>query len=516
MSNQLILMSKVRTILELYTQGVSKSSITMRTGVARNTVKKYIRDFISLDTSITEVLSLPDRDLEQLFVSPRKLETQPRYKAMIAFFPYMEKALKQKGMTREKQWEVYLEKHPDGYRRAQFNDYYSRWRKQGKAVMHIEHKAGDKMYVDYAGQKLEYTNFATGEKVPVEVFLSVLGASQLTYIEASMTQKKEDFILSCENAVHYYGGSPQAIVPDNLKSAVTQSSKYEPTLNEMFRDFCYHYHMTALPAGPHRPTHKALVEGMVKIAYRTVYIKVREQTHYSLDSLNKAIREALDDLNNRLMSQRPYSRRMMFDEIEKEVLSPLPPYRYEARRKHIATVMKNNYVTLSEDRHYYSAPYRFIGYKVVLLYNHHQVDIYYRYELIASHRRDTRPFTYTTNAEHLASQNRFLSEWTPEKFIQRAEAVGEKTKEYITKILSTRQHPEQSYKSCQGILSFALRSGAGRLEKACERALYFGEYSYHTIRSIIEKGLDLSDIDPAGEEMDMPEHNNIRGQNYYQ
>jgi transposase len=516
MSNQLITMSKARTILRLYTQGVSKSSISARTGVSRNTVKKYIRDFILLGSTFEEVNTLPDADLEQLFLSPKPEGNKPRYDDLIAFFPDMDKALKSRGITREKQWEAYLEKYPEGYRKSQFFYYYNKWSKRSKAVMHIEHKSADKMYVDYAGQKLSYIDAETAEIVSVEVFVSVLGASQLTYVEASLTQKKEEFIQSCENSLHYYGGSPQAIVPDNLKSAVFKSSKYEPTLNEMFHDFCNHYSMTALPAAPYKPTHKALVEGMVKIIYQCIYINIKAEEHFSLDSLNKSIRNHLDELNNRLFSNRPYSRRMLFEEVEKQEMQPLPAYRYEARKKHIATVMKNNHVYLSEDKHYYSVPYRYIGKKVVLLYNAQQVDVYYHYELIASHIRNPRPYGYTTKEEHLASQNKFQSDWTPEKFILRAESIGEATKEYITQVLSTRRHPEYAYRMCQGILNYASRVGALRLNKACERALYYGEYSYLIIRSIIEKGLDKTEIDPSGEHREMPVHENIRGQFYYQ
>lgn len=516
MSNQLINMSKVRTILSLYTQGVSKSSISNKTGVSRNTVKKYIRDFISLDVSLEELLSLTDTDLEQMFVYVKPVDTSTRQEALISFFPEMEKALKRKGNTRDQQWSLYISKHPDGYRKTQFKEYYKAWSNRGKATAHIDHKAGDKMYVDYAGHKLSYQDEITGETVSVEVFLSVLGASQLAYVEASMTQQKEDFINSCENALHYYGGSPQAIVPDNLKSAVIKSSKYEPTLNETFRDFVSHYQMTALPAGPYKPTHKALVEGLVKIAYRTIYVDVNTQTYNSLEALNNAIGKALEDLNNKQLTGRPYSRRMLFDEVEKNCLQPLPLHRFEARKKHIATANKNNYVLLAEDKHFYSIPYRVIGMKVVMLYNNLVVDIYLHYELIASHKRNKRPFCYTTVDDHLASKNRFQSDWTPEKFIERAEAVGVATRDYITKILSTRQHPEQSFKTCQGVLSYASRVGSSRLNKACMRAIHYGEYSYHAIRSIIEKGLDLTELDFSEEQLKMPEHGNIRGEHYYQ
>lgn len=513
--NDLIIMSKVRIILRMYTQGVSKSSISERTGISRNTVKKYIRDFISLGIPIEEISVLKDSDLESLFIHEDIKDIDPRYKAMLDFFPQMEKALKSKGMSCEKQWAVYIALNPTGYRRSQFHVHYNRWSHKTKAVMRIDHKAGDKMYVDYAGTKLEYTDRETGEIHQTEVFVAILGASQLTYVEATMTQQKEDFITASENALYYFDGAPQAIVTDNLKSAVTKSDKYEPTLNESFKDFAEYYGMTALPAKPYRPTYKALVEGMVKIMYRTIYVTVNENTYFSLDELNKSILNALEALNKQLLSGRPYSRRQLFEETEKSNLQALPAIRYEAKRKQIVKVQKNNHVCLGEDKHYYSVPYHYVQTRVIILYSQSKVDIYSGYELIASHQRNRQPYRYTTVEDHLASKHRYASDWTPEKFIERASVIGESSKEYIIKILALKQHPEQAYKSCQGILSFAPRVGNARLENACIRALYYKEYSYKTIQAIIEKGLDKANFDSESEIRLISLHDNIRGNMYF-
>lgn len=257
-------MSKVRSIIQLYTQGVSKQSIGVRTGLPRNSVKKYIQLFLASGNSPEAIEQMSDSALEQMFLEmvPRsRIEDTPRYKALLDFFPTVEKALKNHENTKEKLWRQYFSQHPDGFRLSQFKSYYLRWQKVRKPAMHIEHKSGDKMYVDYAGKKLQILNPNTGHPVDVEVFVAILGASQLTYVEATMSQRKEDFITSCENALYYFEGVPKAIVTDNLKSAVTKSNRYEPTLNEAFRDFVSHYTMAAIPAAPYRPTYKALVEG---------------------------------------------------------------------------------------------------------------------------------------------------------------------------------------------------------------------------------------------------------------
>ncbi len=511
-------MSKVRNLLRLYTEGVSKTSISERLSLPRNTVKKYIRLFLACNKPLEELNAMSDGELEQFFMNmvPRStIEEDPKYQVLKSIFPQVEKALKRKGATKEQLWMKYKETNPDGYCISQFKHYYLLWQKSHNPVMHIEHKAGDKMYVDYAGEKLKMVDPKTGEIVDLEVFVAVLGGSQLTYVEASRSQQTEDFISSCENALHYFGGCPLAIVTDNLKAAVIKSSRYEPVLNEAFKDFACHYTMAVLPAGPYKPTHKALVEGAVKIIYRAIYATVRNGVFSSLETINKAIQEALDALNKRPLSGRPFSRRQLFDDVEAVTLQPLPAYRYEIRRRKVVTVMKNNFVYLGEDKHYYSVPYRFIGKKVTVLYNQSLVEIFHRHERIAIHDRDRRPYKYSPVDDHMASKHRYITDWNSETFIEKASAIGEPCKAYIIGIINSRQHPEQAYRSCQGILSFAARVGHIRLNNACKRAIQYGDYGYHTIRVILEKGYD-KDVPPQQPDSpEVPPHDNIRGPRYF-
>jgi transposase len=380
----------------------------------------------------------------------------------------------------------------------------------------MDHKAGDKLYVDFAGDKLSIIDKQTGEIQHVEVFVAILGASQLTYVEAVMSQQKEDFIGACEGAMLYYGGVPAAIVPDNLKSAVTKSSKYEPVLNESFADFAQHYSTTILPARAYKPRDKALVENAVRIMYTRIYTKIRGNNYFTLEELNAAIRIALEEHNSLLLTGRNYSRRQQFEEVERSALAPLPPLRYELRKELFVTVMKNGHVSLNADKHYYSVPYRFIGKKVKLMYSRSIVEIYYHYERIAIHQRLKSPYNYTTDKEHLASAHRFVTDWTPERFLSWAGKIHEDVQLYILKILDRKQHPEQAYKSCIGILSFAKKVGNDRLIKACQRALGYGVYNYKTIQSILEKRMDYYDNDDENGQLQMPLHDNIRGENYYQ
>jgi transposase len=381
--------------------------------------------------------------------------------------------------------------------------------------MRMEHKAGDKLYVDFAGQKLTIVDKQTGEIQEVEIFVAILGASQLTYVEAVMSQQKEDFIGACESALHFYGGVPLAIVPDNLKSAVTKSSKYEPTLNESFADFAQHYGTIILPARAYKPRDKALVENAVRIVYTRIYAKLRNNVYFTLEEINLAILSALEEHNKAHLRGRNYSRIQQFEEIERSTLLPLPALRYELKKHLFATVMKNGHVALSADKHYYSVPYRFIGKKVKVMFSRTMVEIYYSYERIAEHKRIKSPYNYTTDQEHLASAHRFVSEWTPEYFLSWADKIHEDVKLYVLKILDRKQHPEQAYKSCVGILSFSKKVGNERLIKACQRALGYGLYNYKTIQQILEMGLDKFD-EPENEQLEMPLHDNIRGKEYYQ
>jgi transposase len=514
MANKTIVMSKLRRLIQLHSQGKSKLFISKYLELSRNTVDKYILQYKLLDLPLEEVERLTDTDLDKLFFVQVTEELSPRQKVLYSFFPYMEKELKKTGVTRQLIWEEYISKHPDGIKRSQFNEHYNRWCKKVNPVMHISHKAGDKMYVDYAGKTLQIVDKDSGEVQQVQFFVAILGSSQYTYAEASLSQGKEDFISSVENALRFYGGVPAAIVPDNLKSAVTKSNRYEPTLNETFLDFAEYYGTTILPARAFKPRDKALVEGAVKILYTRVYSAIRDKVFFSLKEINIAIREALKIHNSTKLSGRSYSRQEIFTEVEQQTLSPLPLKRYELKQQSFATVMLNGHVYLGQDKHYYSVPYQFIRKKVKLLYSAGQVEVYYKYNRIAIHPRDTKPYSYTTIAEHLASTHKFITEWTPQRFINWAESIDTTVKEFIIRILDRKQHPEQTYKSCMGVLSLVKKVGEERLINACKRAIEYNMYNYKTVQNILERGLDQIDQENQFVQV-LPEHDNIRGKNYY-
>jgi len=516
MANKLTDMSKVRKVLRLHHKGESKLFISRYLSLSRNTVKKYIALQKMLNLSFEDIELKSDAELEQLFSNNQPDIVLPKHQAVYDFFPYMERQLKKDGVTKLKMWREYYAKNPDGLKSSQFGNLYRRWSKKVNPVMHMNHKAGDKLFIDYAGKTLEIADRETGEVKEVQFFVAILGASQYTYAEASMSQKKEDFIVSVENALHFYGGVPAAIVPDNLKSAVTKSSRFEPTLNETFHDFAEHYDTTILPARAYKPRDKSLAEGAVKILYRRIYPSLKGKTFYSLKELNAAIWECLKKHNNAKLTGRPTSRLQLFNEDEKHKLSPLPVKRYEIKQIAMVTVMQNGHVSLGKDKHYYSVPYQYLRKKVKIVFTKSTVEVYHRYNRIALHKRDTRPYRYTTVKEHLASTHQFVTDWTPQRFIDWAASIDEPVKEFIILLLDRKQHPEQAYKSCMGVLSFAKKVGKERLSNACKRALDHHVFNYKIIDNILKRGLDKIEEEPTPQEQELPFHKNIRGDKYYQ
>jgi transposase len=482
--------------------------------LSRNTVKKYLTILEHLDLDWEAVKVTPDKELNDQFSTTPDESLDERLLVLHRFFEANNKRLRQRGYTRGRLWRLYNSQHPEGYRMTAFYSHHRLWSRRTRPSMHIEHKAGDKVYVDFTGLTLPVVDRETGLVSKQEVFVAVLGASQLTYVEAVASQSVENFIACCENALRYFGGAPHAIVPDNLKSAVTRSNRYEPKLNENFEGFADHYSMTVLPARAYKPKDKALVEGAVKIVYNRIYSGLPRQMATSLEQLNEFIGPLLEAYNAIPMTTREGSRNELFDEIDREALQPLPMYRYEMRHTVMATVMKSSHVYLRQDKHYYSVPHTYISKKVRLVFSLSVVEVYYRYELIASYKRDNKRYAYTTRADHMATQHKVLTDWSPEYFLKKAREIAPEVEHYLGCVLAKPQHPEQSYKTCQGILSFSKRASAERLKNACIRADHFGMYSYRAIEEILKRGLDSIDKDDGATQM--PTHENIRGGAYYQ
>lgn len=513
MANKPTSMSIVRQIIKLHSQGMGKRRIGERLGVSKNTVKIYIEAFYKLQAPLSELLQLTDYELNQRLHPPRESVVNDRIKQAYDFFPEMEKQLRKRGMTITRQHQLFLEKHPGGLRETAFFVHFKKWRKKVYPVMHIEHKVGDMMYVDYAGATLPYVDTDTGEIKKAQVFVAILGWSQYAYVEAMPSQTAEDFIAACENALRYMKGVPLAIMPDNLKSAVFKASNYEPELNENFKAFADHYGVAIVPARSRKPQDKAHVENMVKLCYQRIYTNLPEKEVLPLQELNTEIRKHLAAHNDTTFTGKECSRTDQWI-LELPTLQALPEKGYEIRKIKQVTVMKNGHIYLTEDLHYYSVPYELIGKKLKLQYSRSLVELYDQYQLVASHKRIRSPHNYTTVAEHMPPQHRYVTEWSPEFFKEKARAIDPLVEYYVTQIMGKKAHPQQAFRSCQGILNLAKRLGNERVIKACRRAHETGYYSYKTIEDILQKHLDKYEDEPVPTHM--PSHENIRGGNYYQ
>jgi transposase len=515
MANKPLNMSKVRKVIQLHHRGKSNKFISKYLAISRNSVIKYLSLYKVLGIEFEELMQRSDAELESLFITSVPVSPSDRLKKLQAFFPYMERQLKKTGVTKMLMWKEYIASHPDGYRSSQFCEHYNRWTKKVSPLMHMTHKMGDKMYVDYAGKTLEVVSQETGEVQEVQFFVAILGASQYTYAEASPSQKKEDFVASVENAMRYFEGVPAAIVPDNLKSAVIKSDRFEPTINETLMDLAEHYQTTILPARAYKPRDKSLAEGAVKILYQRLYPLLRQEVFYSIEDLNQRIWELLEEHNRTKLTGRPFSRYQLFVEDERSKLSALPVERFEIRHQSFATVNRNSHVMLGADKHYYSVPYQYIRKKVKLVYTKSGVMIYHKYNRIAIHKRDKRAYYYSTIQQHLPATHQFLIEWSPQVFIEKAAELDASVEQLVVHILEGNQHPEQAYKSCMGILSLEKKVGKDRLINACQRALEHGIYNYKIVKNILEKGLDQIEKEKPPITNQLPIHNNIRGNNYY-
>jgi len=510
-------MKKIREVIRLKsTTQLSDRQIARALNISRPVVAKYWQGFTDSGLLFEQIEDLPDSVLINATTKPR-IEKSPRYRQLLQYFPYFLIELRRTGVTLLLLWEEYKSKHLNGFQYSQFCYHFQLWRDASDVRMHIKHKAGDKMFVDYAGKKLSYTDRETGKQVETETFVAILGASGLTYAEASVSQEKEQWIRSNERAFHYFGGSTSAIVPDNLASAVSRADRYEPDINPDFAEFAEHYHTVIMPARVRKARDKALAENVVRLIYQRIYARLRNRVFYSLQELNEGIWELLEKHNNKAFQRLSISRRELFERSERCTLHPLPAERFAMKTTKWVTVQFNYHVELREDLHYYSVPHYLFKKepktKVKMVFDERIVALYYDNVRIVQHRRDRAANDYTTLPEHMPESHRAYADWNPQRFKRWARSIGDEVLKVIKNVLASRKHPEQAYKACMGILSLAKKHGDNRLNLVCKRANHFGTSSLKRIQDMIkleaeqEKQQQLFPLIRA--------HENIRGPEYY-
>lgn len=508
-------MKRIREALRLRTEcGLSLRKTAQILSVSRPVLTEYLLRCEELEISYQKSIELTDKELVALFENkPKKIDT--KYQELEVLFPQYIQELSRPGVTRQLLWEEYRRDHHGSYSYSQFCYHFQQWRNNRELHMVIDHKAGDKLFVDFTGKKLHLVDSHTGELSTVEVFVATLGASKLIYAEAVRSQKKHDFIQAQANALEYIGGVPQGIVPDCLKSAVTKGHRYEPDINPEYQDFARHYGTTILAARPYKPRDKAVVEGSVRIVYQRIFAPLRDRIFHSLEELNKAVREELETLNNRKMQFYEKSRWEFFREIEKNYLSPLPVEHYLLREYRKLKVQFNYHIYLNNDKHYYSVPYRYRGMQVEVFFTTKSVEIFHNNERIAVHVRNYRQFGYTTHREHMPAHHCYRDDWNAEKLLSWGSRVGLHVREAIDLILSRKSHPEQGYKTCLGILNLKKKYGSERLNNACKKAVRYEHVSYKAIENMLNNGVEDCDQQDLFEDYTLPRHENIRGKKYY-
>jgi transposase len=442
-----------------------------------------------------------------------QLPAVPPEQRAVADWSDVHQQLRHKSVTLMLLWQEYKELHPSGYQYSQFCYLYRQWAGRIDPVMRQEHRAGEKMFVDYAGHTVDVYDLQANQMREAQIFVAVLGASNYTYAEATWSQTLPDWIGSHCRSFAFFGGVPQLVVPDNLKAGVNKACFYEPDINPTYLDMANHYGTAVVPARVKKAKDKAKVEVAVQVVERWILARLRNRQFFSLSQLNEAIAELLVDLNSKPFQKLPGCRKQLFDTLDRPALNPLPakPYPYAEWKK--ATVNIDYHIEV--ERHYYSVPYQLIKNKVDVRITQRTIECFYKNKRVASHIRSYQKGRHTTVKEHMPKSHQKWAQWTPDRFIRWAGKIGPHTQTLIETILNSRAHPQQGFRSCLGILRLAKSYGNRRLEAACRRAVIIGATSYRSVESILKHNLDQKPL--AQEQAAEPciEHTNIRGSQYY-
>ena len=508
-------MSQIKQLLRLHQQGTGIKSIAKKIGVSRNTVRSYLNKLKALKMDVPALLELDDPVLEAKFHVGNPAYKDPRYDQLKPRLDYFVKELTTGvGITKQLLWEEYREAVSPAYGYSQFCFHLSQYMLAQNPSMVVPHKPADQLYMDFAGKTMAYTDTTTGEVISCQVFVACLPYSDYAFAMAVPSQNLSDFIYALGCCLHGLGGVPAALVPDNLKSAVTKANNYEPDINRALEDFANHYGCAVVPARSAHPKDKALVENQVRLIYNRVYARLRKQQFLSLSSLNDAIREMVKRHNQTRMQQKPYSREECFLAEEKHLLNQLPVSPYEIKHYKELKVGKNNHILIWHDKHYYSVPYQLIGTKVKVVLTRSMIRIYYRGKLMASHIRSYQRGKYTTVKEHLCSHHQHYLSRSPEYYKQKARAYSQTLLHLFELIFAQNRHPEQLYKSCDGILSYSRKTDKEVFDKACKVAIDHQNYSYSFVRNIITNKM-TGQVPEAPPDKPLPKHGNIRGKEYF-
>jgi len=505
-------MRKIRDVLRLtFAEKLTRRQVGLSLNIPFTTVGDHVARATAAGLSWPLPDDLDDSGLEALLFPPVAPSTVPR---PAPDWGYVHHELKRKGVTLQLLWLEYRETHPDGYGYSQFANLYRTWRGRVDVVMRQHHRAGEKLFVDFAGQTLPIYDRRSGEVVlRAEVFVAVAGASSYLYAEALASQELLHWVAGHTHAFEAMGGCHEIVVCDNLRSGVTKPHRYEPDVNATYQEMAAHYGIAVIPTRSYKPRDKAKVEAGVLLAERWIIARLRKQRFYSLSEANAAIRECVEVINDRPFKKMAGSRRQLFVELDRPALRPLPPEPYEFATWRRAKVNIDYHI--EADHHYYSVPYQLVGKVLDVRSSSATVEVFHNHKRVASHLRSFLKHRYTTDEAHMPESHRRHARWTPSRIISWAQKTGPSTAKLVEEILASRPHPEQGFRSALGIIRLADRYTAARVEAASARALHLRSYSYRSVESILTHNLDRQPLPEPRATRAHPRHHNVRGSTYY-
>jgi len=503
-------MVKVKEIFRLRRQGLSHRQIAVSCNCGRTTVQEYLHraERAGLDWERCENMA------EDELAKALQRRTGERYTARgdELDYEYISRELTRPGVTLQLLWDEYCQTNPNGYRYSRYCDLYAAWRNRHKFSMRQTHRAGEKAFVDYAGHTVPIYDRRTGAVTDAQIFVAVLGASNLTYAEASLSQSLPCWIGAHVRAFKYFGGVTKAVVPDNLKAGVKRACFYDPEINPTYHEFSEHYGFVVLPARVRKPKDKAKAEVGVQIVERWILAALRKEKFFSLEELNARIRILLERLNNRVMRFYGLSRVQLFERTDKPALGPLPtvPYEFGAWKK--ARVNIDYHVEI--ERHWYSVPYKLVHEEVDCRVSERTVEVFHKNTRVAIHVKSSIQYGHTTLKEHMPPTHQWYLEWTPQRLLNWAAKMGPNVEKQAAAILGQKQFPEQGYKSVLGLIRLEQEFGKERLEAACKRMNHFGVISRRAVLNALKSGHDKLPL-PENSKKQTGSHSNIRGGSYY-
>jgi transposase len=508
-------MRKIREILRLhYEQKLGQRQIARSVNVSQSTVHDYLSRASAASLKWPPGESWDDDRLQAALFPPNQ-ETSRSAKWPAPDFPAIRLQLRtHRELSLELLWEEYRQLHPDGYCYSRFCKLYRRWKKQHDVVLRQEHRAGEKLFVDWAGATIAI-HHRDGSVTQAPLFVSALGVSSYTYAEATPNQQMAYWLKVQMNALEFYGGCPALLVPDNTRTGVTRACRYEPDLNPTYQEFATHYGIAVLPARPYKPRDKAKVESAVQVVQRWIVMRLRHREFFSLPEANQSIRELLVQLNARpFRKHREESRASLFEKVGRPALKPLPAERYDLSLWSQARVNIDYHIAF--DGNWYSVPYTLVSAAVEVRSTPATVEIFHRGKRVASHLRSRERNRSVTQNEHRPKSHQAHMEWTPSRLVNWARTVGPHTAQLVQRILDDKPHPEMGCRACLGLIRLAGEYSLARLEAASERALITGAIGYKRVESILRNKLDQQSVAAAPEPRRSPAHDNLRGPKYFQ